>query len=143
VSALDEIDATYHGAGDVDPAAMRALSLALEEEGNFTPNATYRRFHELGAEVNAVSVAIVAAGHASPEAVAALRAARDALRPYVANPRAEYYGAFKGLFDRTQLIVSLSDADGFVAYLRTILQRGRPSAPADAAPLAPAGRRDA
>jgi glycosyltransferase involved in cell wall biosynthesis len=141
--AMAAIDATYTGAGDVDEAAMRALSKALEDEGNFTPIETYRRFDALGAELAAVSETIVAAGAASPDAVARLRGVRDALKPYVANTRTEYYGAFKGLFDRAQLIVSLSDSEGFVHYLRTILHRGRPSAPADASSLAPAGHRDA
>jgi glycosyltransferase involved in cell wall biosynthesis len=134
--ALRDIDTTYRGAGQVDPERMRALSLALEAEGNFTPIATYRRFHELATSFDTVSARIVNAGAAAPNDLADLRAVRDALRPFVANPKAEYYGAFKGLFDRAQLVVSLSDTTGFVTLLRTIVHRGHPSAPADAASLA-------
>jgi len=124
-SALDDIDRTYAGAGPVDADAMRELSARLETEGNFTPIETFREFYRLGGLAGSCYKQMSSSRSADPASVATLRDVREQLRPYVANPLAEYYRAFKAEFDRCQLVLTLTDDDRFPDYLDALLAHGR------------------
>lgn len=139
-AALDDIDRTYQGAGQVDAAAMQALSRQLEDEGNFTPIETFRAFYQLSTAAAEVYHRMAGEGRASADAVDALRDVRAQLRPYVANPLAEYYRAFKAEYDRCQLVLTLTDDDRFPAYLDALLSRGQHRTHGAAAPRVEAGR---
>jgi glycosyltransferase involved in cell wall biosynthesis len=124
-AALDDIDRTYAGPGSIDAAAMAALSARLEAEGNFTPIETFREFYRLSGIAGNSYRQMSAARYALPECVATLRDVRMAMTPYVANPLAEYFRAFKAEFDRCQLVLSLTDDDRFPDYLDALLAHGR------------------
>jgi len=123
--ALDDIDRTYEGAGTIDVSAMHALSAELEAEGNFTPIETFREFYRLSGIARDCYQQMSAARSAPPELVARLHEVREQLRPYVANPLAEYYRAFKAELDRCQLVLTLTDDDRFSVYLDALLAHGR------------------
>ena len=139
--ALDDIDRSYKGAGPVDSSAMRALSARLEAEGNFTPIETFREFYRLSGIAGDAYRRMSRARKALPETVASLRDVRERLRPYVANPSAEYYRAFKAEFDRCQLVLTLTDDDRFPEYLDALLAHGRNRTNGHAAPRAEPGGR--
>jgi len=138
---LDDIDRSYKGAGPVDSSAMRALSARLEAEGNFTPIETFREFYRLSGIAGDAYRRMSRARKALPETVASLRDVRERLRPYVANPSAEYYRAFKAEFDRCQLVLTLTDDDRFPEYLDALLAHGRNRTNGHAAPRAEPGGR--
>lgn len=130
--ALLDIDRTYEGATNIDPSVLSALSRQLEMEGNFTPIETFREFYRLATATSGTYRQMLAAGAPTEETVSILRKVRDELRPYVANPAAEYFRAFKAEYDRCQLVLSLIDDDRFAQYLDKILSHGRQQAVADA-----------
>jgi hypothetical protein len=138
-AALDDIDRTYKGAGPVDPERMQLLSARLEAEGNFTPIETFREFYRLSGIAGTCYRQMSASRRAEPSAVATLRDVREQLRPYVANPLAEYYRAFKAEFDRCQLVLTLTDDDRFPDFLDVLLAHGRNRTNGHAAPRAELG----
>lgn len=138
-AALDDIDRTYKGAGLVDASAMRALSTRLEAEGNFTPIETFREFYRLSGIAGNAYRRMSRGREVLPDSVASLQDVREQLRPYVANPSAEYYRAFKAEFDRCQLVLTLTDDDRFPDYLDALLAHGRNRTNRHAAPRAEPG----
>jgi len=126
---LNEIDRTYQGAGAVNPQAMRELLEKLEEEGNLTPIAVFRRFQQLAAELNDLSRQMVSEGKPNAESLRELSRLRDELRLYLSNQNAEYYDAFKSKYDLCQLLLSLKDDARFGEYLELILTRRREREP--------------
>jgi glycosyltransferase involved in cell wall biosynthesis len=130
---LDEIDRTYQGAGAVNQQAMRGLLKNLEQEGNLTPIAVFRRFQQLAAELGKLNSKMLGEGRPTPENLRELQGLRDELRSYLGNEKAEYYDAFKSKYDLCQLILSLKDNARFGEYLKLILARRKEREPRTAA----------
>lgn len=137
---LAEIDRAYQGPGPIDANALHALSAQLEAEGNFTPIEASREFHRLSAAAAESYRQMAAERRPSDDAVERLRTLREELRPYVANPVAEYYRAFKAEFDRCQLVLNLIDDTQFPQYLDALLAHGQSRSPAHAPARPQSGR---
>jgi len=126
---LSEIDRTYQGAGAVNPRAMRGLVGKLEQEGNLTPIAVFRRFQQLAKELNELNFRMIGEGRPTRESLSELERLRDELRSYLSNESAEYYDAFKSKYDLCQLLLSLKDDARFAEYLNLILTRRKEREP--------------
>jgi glycosyltransferase involved in cell wall biosynthesis len=124
VSAIDDIDATYHGAGDLDLPLLNDLLDELEREGSLTPIETYREFHRLEQELTRIAGKLTADSPANGE-ISELGAIRDKLRQYVNNDRTQYYAAFKAKYDLCVLLIELAGTPDRVHIQRLIHpQRG-------------------
>jgi glycosyltransferase involved in cell wall biosynthesis len=126
---LSEIDRTYQGAGAVNPQTMQKLLEDLEQEGNLTPIAIFRRFQQLAAELTELLDKMFDEGRPSAASLTQLQELRVELRFFLGNERAEYYDAFKSKYDLCQLILSLKDNVRFAEYLKLILLRGKEREP--------------
>jgi len=119
---LQDIDATYAGAGVVDPAAMRAILDQLEATGALTPIGIYRRYQELAAALDGVIRELLATGPL-PEGLDAVTRLRAAFSEQLANGRAQYYDAFRAKYDFCGLVLTLRENPRFVEYLTLVLRQ--------------------
>lgn len=119
LSAIDDIDATYHGAGELDGPLLARLLRELEWEGSLTPIETYREFHRLNEELSRVAGKLVSDASTNGQ-IHELEAIRDSLKAYVANDRAQYYGAFKAKYDLCLLLIELAESPNRVHIQRLI-----------------------
>ena len=126
---LNEIDRTYQGPGDVNPLEMQKLMENLEQEGNLTPIAIFRRFQQLAGELSALNYRMLGNSRPTLDTLSELHKLRDELRSYLSNENAEYYDAFKSKYDLCQLLLSLKDNARFGEYLNLILARRKEREP--------------
>jgi glycosyltransferase involved in cell wall biosynthesis len=120
--AVDHIDATYSGAGPVDPAVMSGHLDALERQGSYTPIEVVRRFWELSNRLDEVS-ARLRSGKRTREETERLEELRLDLMPYIENPDTQYCSAFRAKYDLCTLLVELLAADDTAAHIQRVLAR--------------------
>jgi glycosyltransferase involved in cell wall biosynthesis len=126
---LNEIDRSEQRAGIVDPQAMQGLLKGLEQGGNLTPIAVFRRFQQLATELYELNCEMIAEGRPTLDSLRNLHTLRDELRLFLSNENVEYYEAFKSKYDLCQLILSLKDDLRFAEYLKLILIRRKEREP--------------
>jgi glycosyltransferase involved in cell wall biosynthesis len=121
--AVEEIAVTYGGPGPVDDAAMAGLLDALEEQGSYTPIAVVRHFWELSDRLDAVCEELGSGGGPAARHVETLATLRAQLAPYLGNPDAQYYRAFRARFDLCLLLLELSASAETVEHIPLVLSR--------------------
>ena len=109
---LQDIGASYGGAGVVDAARMRALLDRLEAEGALTPIDLFRRFQDLSGRLDAVVLQLLD-GAPSPEAFAAVTRLRQEFGAHLRNPRTQYYDAFRAKYDVCGVLLTLRNRTRF------------------------------
>jgi hypothetical protein len=134
LAAIQDIDATYEGAGEIDTARMQALLGDLEREGSLTPIETYREFQRLDDRIARVS-ANMKNSSASPDQIRELEVIRDGLAPFTANPRTRYYSAFKAKYDLCLLLLELAGTPDGIHIARLLHPTTGAPAATNAAPL--------
>ncbi len=117
--ALGECRAARRATVGVEPRYLEALLSQLEAEGGLTPVAVLQRHGELARQVDDVCALVCIDG--AEIHIRRLRELRDELAPYLDNSRAQYYRAFRALFDLCQLIIGLEGRNDFVPLVRRIL----------------------
>lgn len=106
-----------------DPQLMRELCGKLEEAGNLTPIAIFRRFEQLSCELDTVVSNIQGKITPRQHLLCQLKTIRDGFRSYLTNEKTEYYSAFKSRYDFCQLLLGLWADEHFTDYLESILSR--------------------
>jgi glycosyltransferase involved in cell wall biosynthesis len=119
--ALAEIDRTYRGAGSVDAAAMRTLLSDLEAEGGLTPVPVFREFQALSVELDAVLRRILEDHRHADDCVDHLGELRNRFASRTANPRAQYYDAFKSKYDLCGLVLALAGSESIRPVVNRLL----------------------
>jgi hypothetical protein len=119
--ALAEIDRTYRGAGSVDAAAMRMLLSDLEAEGGLTPVPVFREFQALTVELDAVLRRILEDHRHADDCVDHLGELRKRFASRTANPRAQYYDAFKSKYDLCGLVLALAGTESMRPVVNRLL----------------------
>ena len=117
--ALFECRSARRPAVAVEPRYLEALLNQLEAEGSLTPVAVFQRHGELAREVDDICAMVSVDGAAIH--VRRLRELLGELSPYLDNDRAQYYRAFRALFDLCQLVIGLEGRNDFVPLVRRIL----------------------
>jgi hypothetical protein len=123
LDAIADIDANYHGAGEIDPHEMRELLDQMEREGAYTPIEVFREFQSIESRIRSVTDNILADGFA-PGTLAELRDLRDSLARFLTHDQAQYYMAFKTKFDFCQLLLVLGESGG-ITHARRMIERRR------------------
>lgn len=120
--ALAAVDSEFPSPPAVDPAEMRRLLHVLEEQGNLTPIPVFRRFEALATEQDALLRALEESP-SDPMLFAKVEDLRERLRPFLANPRAQYHRAFRARYDLCQLAFALRGHPRFGELLRRAVRR--------------------
>ncbi|MEO7368443.1 MAG: glycosyltransferase family 4 protein [Gemmatimonadaceae bacterium] len=107
VNAIQDIDAGYKGAGELDLEMLRQSLVNLECEGFLTPIETHRQFQRLSDRLSEIAAGI-AATPPIPAQIEGLESVRDELKCYLSNERTQYFSAFKAKYDLCLLVLELA-----------------------------------
>jgi glycosyltransferase involved in cell wall biosynthesis len=132
--AIEDLDRTRPGPGDVDPAMLDGLLADLEREGGHTPIAVFHRFEMLAAELAGIEDALRDGDPPQPGQLARLATVRDGLAEHLYNPHAQYHSAFRAAHDRCCLLLELAGSPDTLHYVPLMVGRDRQTRPRSHAP---------